>query len=299
MGLHTKIFRGVYSALITPFKNGLIDFNSLKKLINHQIDSGINGLVLLGTTGESATLSDKERAEVLNFTIETINGRIPFLIGTGSNCTQKTIELTQQADNLGAHGMLIVAPYYNRPNQEGLFLHYSKIAESTTKPICLYSIPSRCGIEIGVDTILKLRQKHNNIVGIKEAGGSCNRISDIIKNLDKDFCVLSGDDSLTLPFLALGACGVVSVASNWLGKPLIEMFEKASQNDLESAANINRRYYPLFRALSIETNPVPIKYLLYRAGLIESPEVRLPLSPLQKTSIEHLDNVFQKIYASD
>ena len=292
-----NIFQGIFTALVTPFYKNKVDYESLGKLIHFQIQEGVHGIVLMGTTGESATLSGQERREVLEFAKDCIGGRIPVIIGTGSNCTQKTIQLSQEAESLGADGLLIVAPYYNRPMQEGIYLHYKAIAESTNKPICLYSIPSRCGIEVATETVTRLRKDYKNIVAIKEAGGSCNRVSQLIKENDNDFSILSGDDALALPFFALGARGLVSVASNFLGKPLVKLFNYVSENDLEGASDINRLYYPLFRALTIETNPVPIKHLLLRAGLIKSSEVRLPLCPLSDKSLTVLDKMFESLHA--
>lgn len=291
-----KFFKGVFTALVTPFYNNKIDYESLEKLVEYQISSGIQGLVLLGTTGESATLDEEERDELLKKVIKQINGRVPVLIGSGSNCTKKTIKLSQAAEALGADGLLIVAPYYNRPTQEGLYLHYEAIAKATQKPICLYSIPSRCGIEISVETVSKLKTNCPNIVAIKEAGGSCNRVSQLIKNCGSEFSVLSGDDALALPFFALGARGLISVSSNLICRPLVKMFQLANDNDLESASNINRQYYPFFRALTIETNPVPIKQFLHLAGVIKSPEVRLPLCPLSDKSLTAVKNVFESLH---
>ena len=294
---HTnQLFKGVFTALVTPFYKNEVDYDSLKNLIDHQIAGGVHGIVLMGTTGESATLEDAERRQILETAIAHINNRVPILIGTGSNCTQKSIKLSQEAEALGASGLLVVAPYYNKPTQEGLFLHYEAIAKATTKPICLYSIPSRCGIEIATQTVQRLRKTYKNIVAIKEAGGSCNRVSQLIKDNDKDFCVLSGDDALALPFFALGAKGVISVASNLITRPMVKMFQLSADNDLESASDINRQYYPLFRALTIETNPVPIKYFLFKAGLIKSPEVRLPLCSLSDNSLTLVHNVFESLH---
>ena len=291
-----KFLQGVFTALITPFYQGKVDYDALECLIEYQISRGIQGFILLGTTGESATLSEDERNEILERVLQQVNHRVKVLVGTGSNCTKKTLQLTRQADELGADGFLVVVPYYNRPTQEGLYLHFEAVAESTSKPICLYSIPSRCGVELAIETVVKLRRNYKNIVGIKEAGGSCNRVAQLIKDNDDNFNVLSGDDALALPFFALGACGLVSVASNWIVKPLVKMFRLASLNDLEGASNINRRYYPLFRALTIETNPVPIKHFLYKAKLIRSAEVRLPLCPLSDNSLTLVNNVFESLY---
>lgn len=291
-----ELFQGVFTALVTPFFAGKIDFDSLDKLIEHQIASGVQGIVLLGTTGESSTLEEKEREQLLRHALDHIDHRISVLIGTGCNCTKKTLKLSEEAFNLGADGVVIVAPYYNRPTQEGLYLHYKTIAQAIDKPICLYSNPSRCGVEIALDTIVHLRQEFKNISAIKEAGGSCNRVSQLIKDNDIQFKVLGGDDALALPFYALGAKGLVSVASNWIAKPLVDMFRLVADNDLESAASINRKFYPLFRALSIETNPVPIKQVLYEKGLIKSPEVRLPLCPLSDKNLTTVRQVIESLH---
>lgn len=290
------LFKGVFTALVTPFYKNEVDYDSLKNLIDHQIAGGVHGIVLMGTTGECATLEPEERQKVLETAIAHIKGRVPILIGTGSNYTKKAIELSKQAEALGADGLLIVAPYYNKPTQEGLFLHYEAIAKATTKPICLYSIPSRCGIEIATETVVRLRKAYKNISAIKEAGGSCNRVSQLIKDNDSDFSVLCGDDALALPFFALGAKGVVSASANLITRPMVKMFQLSADNDLESASDINRQYYPFFRALTIETNPVPIKYFLFKAGLIKSPEVRLPLCSLSDNSLTLVHNVFESLH---
>jgi len=297
--LKQKFLNGVFTALVTPFYDGKVDYKALENLIEYQIARGIHGIVLLGTTGEAPTLSDEERNEILERALHQINHRVSVLIGTGSNCTHKTLQLTQQADKLGADGLLVVVPYYNRPTQEGLYLHFEAVAKSTQKPICLYSIPSRCGVELSVETVVRLRRNYKNIVAIKEAGGSCNRVSQLIKDTDDEFIVLSGDDTLALPFFALGAHGLISVASNWIVKPLVKMFQLSSDNDLESASDINRKFYPLFRALTVETNPVPIKQVLYKSGLIRSPEVRLPLCPLSDKSLTLISNVFESLHGID
>ena len=292
---HKKNLCGVYTALVTPFLDDRVDFDSLGNLVDYQISSGVNGLVVLGTTGESVTIEDSERTEILKYIIKRSNGRVPVIVGTGSSCTAKAIKYTIEAEKLGADGSLVVAPYYNKPNQSGLYLHYSKIAEAVKMPIILYSIPSRCGIEIDVETIKLLRNSHKNIVGIKEAGGSCNRVSQIVKELDDDFVILSGDDALTLPFMALGANGVISVASNWICKQLSEMLQEALNNNLEHASSINRKYYVFFRTMFIEPNPVPIKQILFKAGIIKSPQVRLPLCQLSSEHLSVVNDLFDSI----
>ncbi|OHE71507.1 MAG: 4-hydroxy-tetrahydrodipicolinate synthase, partial [Verrucomicrobia bacterium GWC2_42_7] len=293
--LNVSLFHGVHTALVTPFYNEKICYESLEKLVNQQIEDGINGLVAVGTTGESPTLDYEEQDAVIRFVIEKAQKRVPIIAGTGTNCTQTSIKRTMQADKLGVDAMLVVAPYYNKPSQEGLFIHFSRIAECTQKPIILYSIPSRCGIEIGVHTLAKLHAKYPHIIGVKESGGSCNRVSQIIKEVGDSFLVLSGDDSLTLPFLALGAKGVISVASNLVVKPLVKMVKHALDNDLESASEINKKYYFLFKNLFIEPNPVPIKKALFMRKIIPSAEVRLPLCEMSPSNLHILEETLKSI----
>ncbi len=298
--MNTKDFYGVYTALVTPFKNHTqaIDFKAVGKLIDYQIANGINGIVIIGTTGESPTLTSGEQADLIRFTVDKVQGKVPVIVGTGSNDTRHAVELTKQADVLGADALLVVAPYYNKPTQEGLFLHFSKIAEATSKPIILYSIPSRCGIEISVKTVQRLRAKFPHVVGIKEAGGSCNRVSDLVKELDKDFVVISGDDALTLPFMAIGAKGVISVASNFIVSPLVKMVQLALNDEMEKAAEINKQYYPFFKAIFVETSPSPIKQVLFLKGILESPEVRLPLCQMEDANILALKNCIDSMPTS-
>ncbi|HKB57068.1 MAG TPA: 4-hydroxy-tetrahydrodipicolinate synthase, partial [Lacunisphaera sp.] len=207
-------FTGTYTALVTPFRHGAVAYGELRKLVEFQIKGGISGLVPVGTTGESPTVTHEEHLDIIRCTIEAARGRVPVIAGTGSNSTREAIDLTEAADDAGADGMLLVAPYYNRPTQEGVFQHFGRIAEATDKPIILYSIPGRCGVEIGVNVIERLRARYPHVAHIKEAGGSVDRVDQIISALGDSVTVLSGDDSLTLPFMAVGARGVVSVASN-------------------------------------------------------------------------------------
>jgi 4-hydroxy-tetrahydrodipicolinate synthase len=270
---------GAITALVTPFKNDAVAYDDLRKLVEAQIKAGIQGLVPVGTTGESPTLSTEEHLEVIRFVIEVARGRVPVIAGTGSNSTHEAIEQTRFSHDAGADGMLVVAPYYNKPSQEGLFRHFSIIAEATDKPIILYSIPGRCGIEISVPVIERLRAKYPHVSTIKEAGGSVDRVDQLKQAMGKDITVLSGDDSLTLPFMAVGAEGVISVATNLLPKEIVQMTALALANDFAKAAKIHRKLYPVFKALFIEPNPVPIKTALAHAGRIASAEVRSPVMP--------------------
>ena len=273
---------GTLTALVTPFRQGKVAFDDLRALVNFQIKCGIDGLVPAGSTGESTTLSHEEHMEVVRCVIETARKRTPVVAGTGSNSTLEALDLTRAAHEAGADAMLIVAPYYNRPTQEGLFRHFARIAEVTDRPIVLYSIPSRCGVEIGVPVVERLRAKFPHVCYIKEAGGTVDRVDQLKMALGDDLVVLSGDDSLTIPFMAVGAEGVISVASNLLPRELVKLSHLALAGDFRTAARLHRRLYPLFKALFIETNPAPIKAALADAGRIGSPEVRLPLCEISE-----------------
>ena len=287
--------KGTFTALITPLNDNGVDYDTLNTIIEYQIKEGINGLVSVGTTGESPTLSYSEHLEVIKFTVEISKGRVPVYAGTGSNSTGEAIDLTKKACKAGADGFLQVAPYYNKPSQEGIFSHFSSIAEITDKPIILYSIPSRCGIEISADTTERLFSKYPNICSFKAAEGSCDKVSQLVNRLGNDFSVLSGDDGLTLPFMSCGASGVISVASNLIANPIVKMVNFANSNDYENARKIFLNYYKFFNAIFIEPNPVPIKYCLKRAGIIKNDLIRLPLSPLNKSSKALLDDLLKNL----
>jgi len=268
---------GTITALVTPFQNQEIAYDDLRQLIEFQIKGGIDGLVPVGTTGESPTLSHEEHMEVVRATIAAVRGRVPVIAGTGSNSTREAVDLTKLAHAAGPDAMLVVAPYYNKPSQEGLFRHFSAIAESTDRHIVLYSIPGRCGIEISVGVVERLRTRYANVCHIKEAGGSVDRVDQLKQAMGDDITVLSGDDSLTLPFMAVGAEGVISVASNLLVKEVSKLVQAALANDFARATKMHRKLCPISKALFIEPNPVPIKAGLKRAGIIRSDEVRAPL----------------------
>lgn len=270
---------GAMTALVTPFKKQQVAFDDLKKLVEFQIKGGIDGLVPVGTTGESPTLTHDEHMEVVRATVEHVRGRVPVVAGTGSNSTREAVELTQLAHEAKVDGMLVVAPYYNKPSQEGLFLHFSAIAEATDKPIVLYSIPGRCGIEISVGVVARLRAKYPHVRYIKEAGGSVDRVDQLKQAMGSDITVLSGDDALTLPFVGAGAEGVISVASNLYVREVCKLVRTARKGDLKQAAVQHHRMYPVFKALFNEPNPVPIKLALHKEGIIGTSEVRLPLCP--------------------
>lgn len=281
-------FKGTYTALATPFNNDGVDYDDLEALVEYQIKGGITGLVAVGTTGESPTLSHSEHIDVIRQTVQFANTRVPVYAGTGSNSTDEAIELTKEADKAGANGFLLVAPYYNKPSEEGLLAHFSAIAEVTDKPIILYSIPSRCGIEISVDVAAKLYERYPHVCCMKAAEGSCDKVTRYIKRLGMNYSVLSGDDALTLPFMSSGAKGVISVASNLIVSPLVEMVNAANSNDFKKAQEIFLNYYHFFNAIFMEPNPVPIKYCLKETGIIRSDSVRLPLSNLKDASKNQL-----------
>ena len=281
------MFTGTYTAIVTPFKDGKVDELTFERLVRAQIKGGVDGIVPVGTTGESPTLSFEEHIYVIELAIKFAASKIRVLAGTGGNSTDEAIYLTIAAERAGANGSLQVAPYYNKPTQEGVFQHFRAIAYATKLPIVLYSIPGRCGVEIGVDTVKRLARECKNIVGIKEAGGNADRVSQLRASLGLKFTVLSGDDSLTLPFMAVGAQGVVSVASNIIPREVAHMVQAFAIGKPSVALKLHDKFYPLFKDLFIETNPVPIKAALAMAGQIEE-EYRLPLVPMNPKNRETL-----------
>jgi 4-hydroxy-tetrahydrodipicolinate synthase len=277
------MFRGTFTALVTPFRDGEIDVPAFQKLIEAQIDGGITGVVAVGTTGESPTLSHDEREEAIRLAVTIADKRCQVLAGTGSNATHHAVADTKMAEKLGADGALLVAPYYNKPSQEGLFRHFQAIAHETNLPIMLYNIPGRCGVDIGPETVLRLAAECRNVVSIKEASGSVERVSELRSRLPNEFTILSGDDSLTLPFMSVGAVGVVSVASNLFPADICALVRAHESGDLKSAARLHRRLFPVFKDLFIEPNPVPVKTALAWRGAM-SGDVRLPLCEMSEAN---------------
>lgn len=292
--MSTPIWGGVYTAIVTPFKAGKVDFDSLHHLVQQQIAGGVAGIVAVGTTGESPTLHIDEHLDVVAACVAAAEGRIQVIAGTGSNDTRSALHSTGRAHDLGADGFLQVGPYYNKPSQEGLFQHFSAIAEKTDRPIMLYSIPGRSGIAIHTETVVRLHTKYAHINCIKEAGGSCDKVSQMVREMGDSLTVLAGDDALTLPFMSVGAKGVVSVTSNLLPKGMVEMVAAAQANDFAAALRYHQAYFPIFeRMLSLEPNPVCIKYALHKAGITQSPEVRLPLTEPTAAHAAVLDELLQ------
>lgn len=281
-------YEGLYTAIITPFKDGRVDVEAYKALIEAQIAAGVDGIAPVGTTGESPTLSHAEHMDVIRIAIETVRGRVQVIAGTGSNSTAEAIAMTQEAERLGADGTLQVCPYYNKPSQEGVYRHFKAVADSTKLPILLYSIPGRSGIEIAVETVARLAQDCPNITAIKEAGGSVERVNRLVQALPESFSVLSGDDGLTVPFISCGARGLVSVTSNIAPAAMRELVYAALNGDGKKATELQKKYYPLMKGLmSLDTNPVPIKAALALRGDITW-ELRLPLVPLAESKHETL-----------
>jgi 4-hydroxy-tetrahydrodipicolinate synthase len=287
------MFTGTYTAIVTPFRGGRLDETALERLIKFQIKGGVDGIVPVGTTGESPTVNYEEHIQVISQSVKCAAGKLKVLAGTGANSTSEAIYLTQEAEKAGADGSLQVAPYYNKPTQEGLYQHFKAIAKATKLPIILYSIPGRCGIEIALDTVKRLVHDCKNVVGIKEAGGSCDRVSQLRALLGPKFEILSGDDSLTVPFMSVGAAGVISVASNIIPREVALMVHACARGDFRKAGALHARYYSLFKDLFIETNPTPVKAALAMMKLIEE-EYRLPLVPMNPKHWETLRTTLKR-----
>ena len=288
------MFTGVYTALVTPCSRGELDESALKKLIELQVKAGVDGIVPVGTTGESPTVDYDEHVRIVELAVRYAKGRCKIIAGTGANSTEEALFLTLSAEQAGADGSLQVCPYYNKPSQEGLYAHFSEIANATKLPIILYSIPSRCGIEIAVPTVVRLATDCPNIVCIKEAGGDVDRVSQLREVLPRKFTILSGDDSLTLPFMAVGAQGVISVAANLIPRQLTKMVHAYLKGDQKGSLKLHDKYYPLFRNLFIETNPTPVKAALAMMGLVRE-EYRLPLVKMKPGNRRELRDTLKNV----
>lgn len=279
--------RGVFTALVTPFRNGELDEKALKKLIEFQLAGGVDGIVPCGTTGEAPTLSYEEHERVIELTVKYVKGKVPVIAGTGSNSTKEAIELTRSAKKLGADMCLLTTPYYNKPTQEGLLRHFLEIAQSVPVPLVLYNIPGRTGVNMTPETIAQLART-KNIVGIKEAAGSLTQVSDIYRLTKGRFAILSGDDNLFLPMMSVGAVGVISVFSNIMPRELKTLYRAFMvEQDTAKALKVHTKLMPVFQAMFIETNPIPVKEALYRMGMIAR-EYRLPLCPMSEKNAAFL-----------
>ena len=287
------MFSGVYTALITPFsKNGELDKEKLKDLVDFQIAEGISGLVPVGTTGESPTLTIKENIDVINLVVKQSAGRKKVIAGTGANCTAEALEMTQAAKDIGADASLQVAPYYNKPNQEGLYRHFMTIADNVDLPIVVYNIQGRSGVNIETDTLMRLAS-HPNIIAVKEASGNIGQMMDVLSRKPDDFALLSGDDNIAMPITLLGGSGVISVASNLIPAEMESMIGSALQGDLKKARDLHYKLLPLFKAMTLETNPLPIKSAMSLIGKIEE-VFRLPLCPPSEETKEQLKIVLKQ-----
>ena len=269
--------KGVYTAIVTPFnRDGAVDYGKFTELVEMQIAGGVSGILPVGTSGESPTLSMEEHSKVIRTAVEVAAGRCKIMAGSGANSTAEAIHLTHQAKEDGADCSLQVTPYYNKPSQEGLYRHFATVADTCGLPVVLYNVPGRTGVPIAIDTIARLA-KNSNVIGVKEAAGSADRVSDILDNCDID--VMCGDDALTIPMMSVGAKGVISVASNVIPAEMQRLCDLCEKGDFAGALKIHRKYYRLFRHLFIETNPLPVKAALALMGKIEE-VYRLPLCPM-------------------
>lgn len=272
-------FGQVLTAMVTPFdQNGEVDFNATRTLVDYLIENGTDGIVVAGTTGESPTLTTEEKVALFKFVVDAVNGRVPVIAGTGSNNTRASISLTKLAEETGVDGIMLVAPYYNKPSQEGMYQHFKAIAESTPLPIMLYNIPGRSVVNLSVETIVRLSQIQN-IVALKEASGNLDAMAEIISQAPSDFTLYSGDDGLALPVLAIGGAGVVSVASHVIGNEIQEMINHFKNGNVQDAASAHRRLLPIMKALFAAPNPAPVKAALNMNG-VNVGGLRLPLLPL-------------------
>lgn len=280
---------GCLVAMITPFRDGEVDEPSLRKLVRFHLENGTDGLVPCGTTGESVTMTEEEQLRVIEIVVEEVHHRLPVIAGTGTNGTAKTIKLTKAAQKLGADGALLVTPYYNKPTQDGLYRHFEAVATATDLPLLLYNVPGRTSVNLAAETTARLA-KIPSVIGIKEASGNMDQVSQIVQNVRSDFAVLSGDDSLTLPMLALGGMGVVSVVGNIAPAAMSELVRAFLQGNVSRARELHYQLFDLCRAMFIETNPIPVKTAAETLGLC-SGEMRLPLTPMGAANRQKLEAV--------
>ena len=289
------MFKGAITAIVTPFtKHGEIDSAALRKLVEFQLKNGIDGIVPCGTTGERPTLDHEEHEKVFKEVIGAVDGKVPVIAGTGGNSTKKVIEMTRLAKELGADASLQVCPYYNKPTQEGLYRHFSAIADAIDIPLVIYNIQGRTGVNMETSTLARLAKEHSNIVAVKEASGNLPQMMDVLSALPKSFTVLSGDDNMTLPLMALGGKGVISVASNIIPKEMHELAELALNGKWDKARELHFRLLPLFKGIFIETNPIPIKAALAMKGIVQE-NYRLPMCGMNEENREKLRKMLNEL----
>ena len=290
--MKAPVFEGVATALITPLNENGIDYNAFARLIDWQINEGVNALVVCGTTGESSTLTDKEHKSAIEFAVNEVGGRIPVIAGTGSNDTAYALELTDFSCKAGVDGVLVVTPYYNKATQNGLFKMFTEIADRAAAPVILYNVPSRTGVNIAPETVARL-SKHPNISGIKEAGGNISAVAEIAALCGDDINIYSGNDDQTVPIMSLGGKGCISVLSNLLPHNTAQMYKKMLAGDTKGALDLQLKYLPLIKALFCEVNPIPVKAAMAAMGYCEN-YLRLPLTPMEEAHKEILLNEMRK-----
>lgn len=290
-----NIFKGLGIALITPFtSDGSVDYNALKRIIDYQLDNGADFLCILATTGETPCLTKDEKSAIKTLVVNRVKGRVPILMGCGGNNTRAVVEEIRETDWLGVSGVLSVCPYYNKPSQEGLYRHFKAIAEASTLPVVLYNVPGRTGINLKAETTVQLAEDCENIIAIKEAGGSLEQVDEIIKNKPARFDVISGDDALTFPMIASGAAGVISVIGNALPKEFSRMIRLEFNGEYEAARKIHHRFTELYSLLFVDGNPAGVKALLHEMGMIEN-ELRLPLVPTRITTMQKMAEILKEL----
>ena len=287
--------KGMGIALVTPFKaDGSVDYEALVKLVEYQVQNGTDYLVVLGTTAETPTLTETEKAEIKRLVVTQVRRRVPVVLGVGGNCTRAVVDTLRQVDLQDVDAILSVVPYYNKPSQEGIFRHYEAIAEATTRPVILYNVPGRTGTNMTAETTLRLARTFRNIVAVKEASGNIKQMNDIIKNKPADFQVISGDDGITYPLIALGAVGVISVIGNAFPREFSRMVRLALEGDYDNARVIHSRFMELFDLLFVDGNPAGVKSMLNMMGFIEN-RLRLPLVPTRLTTYEKIREILNRL----
>ena len=290
-----NIFKGLGIALITPFtSDGSVDYDALKRIIDYQLDNGADFLCILATTGETPCLTKDEKSAIKTLVVNRVKGRVPILMGCGGNNTRAVVEEIRETDWLGVSGVLSVCPYYNKPSQEGLYRHFKAIAEASPLPVVLYNVPGRTGINLKAETTVRLAEDCENIIAIKEAGGSLEKVDEIIKNKPARFDVISGDDALTFPMIASGAAGVSSVIGNALPKEFSRMIRLEFNGEYEAARKIHHRFTELYSLLFVDGNPAGVKALLHEMGMIEN-ELRLPLVPTRITTMQKMAGILKEL----
>ncbi len=287
--------RGVGTAMITPFRDGEVDYEALKRFVRFQVENGVHFLLVLGTTGEAPAVNDDEREKIVSTVLEEVDGKVPVVVGAGTNSTEKTLQMVKSAEKLGADGVLLVTPYYNKPTQDGLYEHYKFISERTDLGIILYNVPGRTGVNMLPDTVVRIAEDLKNVVGLKEASGNMSQVDEVIfkvKSARKDFLVYSGNDDQAFHLMCSGGDGVISVVSNMVPKDISRMCEFLFEGKLKEALEIHRKYFELMKGLFIETNPIPVKAGLSLMGLIKN-ELRLPLVPAKESTVEKLKEIMK------